>query len=255
MQKRKVRYLFEEKVYVFPNSREVERIRTGKPPDKGKKREKKKKATPEQIKRQNEYNRQKKSRRTIKANFKENDLWETLTYKRGHVVTIEQAKADKEKFLRYVRKEYAKRGEVLKWVGCYERGRRGAIHFHFIINRIPDADLIIKEAWKRVKGSGRIDSQLLYEDGDFKNLASYIVKAEAYDDDGNLIKASCFSHSRNLVIPEPEVRRTTRKKILEEPVPTPGYYIDKDSICQGINPITGREYLHYIEIRIRGGGG
>ncbi len=255
MRKRQVRYLFEERVYDFGYSREVERIRTGKPPDRGKTRAKKKKATPEQIKKQNEYNRQKKSRRLIKANFKENDLWLTLTYKRGHKVSPEQAKTDKKKFFDYARKEFAKRGEVLKWAGCYERGKRGAVHFHFIINRIPDADLIIKEAWKRVEGSGRVDMELLYRDGEFKNLASYIVKAEAYDDEGNLIKGSCFSHSRNLVMPEPEVHRTTRKKILTEPEPTPGYYIDKDSICQGINPITGREYLHYIEIRIKEGGG
>lgn len=98
--------------------------------------------------------------------------------------------------------------------------------------------------------------ELLYERGQYKDLAAYLVKPDAEDEAGNMVTESSYSHSRgNLVIQEPEIRRTSRKKILDEPVPEPGYYIDKSSICQGINPITGREYLHYIMIRIGKGDG
>lgn len=256
MKKRHIRYLFEEKIFDFGNSREVERIRTGKPPDKGKKREKKEKATPEQVKRQNEYNRQKHIRRLIKKNFSKNDYWTTLTYKRGHLLEWKQALKDRRKFLDALRVYYTKLGYTLKWIGRIERGSRGAVHHHLIINRIPGADVEIAKAWKKVKDAGHTSLKLLYEEGEYKELAAYITKPDEVDKNGNVKVKSAFSHSRgNLEVPEPEIRRTTRKKILNEPEPTPGYFIDRDSICQGINPITGREYLHYIEIRIRGDSG
>ncbi len=254
MRRKRRRYKFEERVYTFPGSIEVERIRTGPPPDKGK-RGKRKKATPEQVRKQNEYNRQKQLRRVIKENFTTNDYWLTLTYIRGHVLELEEALKHRQKFLRIVRLEYAKRGHVLKWIGRTERGKRGAVHHHLILNRIPDTDIIVSTAWKKIKGSGRAKMELLYEKGQFKDLAAYITKADDVDENGEPVTRSNYSRSRNLIIPEPEIRRTSLKKILFEPEPTPGYYIDKDSICQGINIVTGREYLHYIEIRIKGGGG
>lgn len=33
-------------------------------------------------------------------------------------------------------------------------------------------------------------------------------------------------------------------------MPTEGYYIDKESIVYGINPVTSKPYLYYIEYRI-----
>lgn len=254
MKRKRRRYRFEERIYTFPGSREVERIRTGPPPNGGR-RGNRKKATPEQVRKQNEYNRQKLIRRMIKSNFGTNDYWLTLTYQRGSVLEMETAKKDRQKFFRIVRQEYAKCGKVLKWIGRTERGKRGAVHHHLIINRIPDTDLIISAAWKKIKGSGHAKLELLYEKGQYKDLAAYITKADAVDDAGKPVTKSHCSRSRNLTVPEPEIRRTSLKKILFEPEPAPGYYIDRDSICQGINPITGREYLHYIEIRMKGGGG
>ena len=251
----KYRYLFEEKKFFFQGSIEVERIRTGKPPDRGKGRKKREKPTPEQMRRQNEYNKRKYMRRLIKANFGENDYWLTLTYLRGKTMELGAALKDRGKFLRAVRKEFRKRGYELKWVGRTERGKRGAVHHHLIIGRIPDADIIIAKAWKKVQGAGKTNVQLLYEKGQFADLAAYIIKPDTVNEDGTPATQSNYSRSRNLTVPKPVVSRTTRKKILQEPVPTPGYYIDKDSICQGINPITGREYLHYIEIRLKEGCG
>lgn len=251
----KYRHKFEEKKYIFPGSIEVERIRTGKPPDKGKGRQKREKPTPEQMRRQNEYNKRKYMRRLIKANFGENDYWLTLTYLRGKTMTLEDAVKDRAKFLKEVRKEFKKRGYKLKWIGRTERGKRGAVHHHLIIGRIPDADIIIARAWKKVQGAGKSNLQLLYEKGQFADLAAYITKPGPEDEEPGQAPQSNYSRSRNLTIPQPKVSRTTRKKILQESVPTPGYYIDKDSICQGINSITGREYLHYIEIRLKEGSG
>ena len=63
-----------------------------------------------------------------------------------------------------------------------------------------------------------------------------------------------------MVHPEPERKvysqRTVRKLVEQvmktgQPVPTEGYYIDRDSIRCGVNPYTGMSYLHYTECRIK----
>jgi len=248
------RYLFEEKRYTFGGSVEIERIRTGKPPER-RKRRKRAKATPEQVAYQNMYNKRKNLRRLIKKNFGENDYWITLTYQRGHSMSMEDAVKDRGKFLRKLRAEYMKRGWGLKWIGRTERGKRGAVHHHLILSREDGADLVISKVWKSMADAGNAKLQFLYERGQFKELAAYITKPDDTNEEGIATSQSNYSRSRNLVIPVPKISRTTRKKIVDLPEPSPGYYIDMDSICQGVNPITGREYLHYIEIKIQKGGG
>lgn len=251
---RKRHYMFEQRTYRFKGSIEHELIRKGKPPDRGKRKEKKK-PTPEQIQKQNQYNKEKHVRRLIKQNFQKNDYWVTFVYEKGTRGELPEALKDRKKLLQYIRNGYKKAGYELKWIGRTEVGKRGAIHHHIIINRIPDGDLIISQAWERIPKSSWVDFVPLYKRGEYKDLAAYVVKPDAEDKDGNLKTASSYSRSRNLEEPEPEVKRTTLKKIVEYPQPTPGYYIDKDSVCQGKNPVTGREYLHYIEIKLEGGGG
>ena len=60
-----------------------------------------------------------------------------------------------------------------------------------------------------------------------------------------------YSCSRNLARPQPESkeykRRTLRSLMEDGPMPTPGYYIDMDSIVSGVNPYTGMSYYHYTE--------
>lgn len=258
MGKRKKRYTFEEKVYTFSGSIEVERIRTGKPPDRGKKRQKRRKATPEDMDRQNRYNKEKLVRRLIKGNFGEYDIFITHTYQKGYRPDRETALKDRSKLFEYVRPEYRKRGYELKWIARTERGKRGAVHHHIIVNRIPDSDLILAQAWKKIQNSGKAIIVHLYEKGGYADLAAYLTKPDMEDDQGRPATWIRYSHSRNLEIPEPECHRTTRKQIVEPPRPLPGYYIDQDSIRQGKNKITGREYLHFTMIKItprRGGPG
>lgn len=251
----KKRPTFEEKVYTFRGSIEHERIRTRRPPDRGKRRAKRKKPTPEQIRKQNQYNKEKRVRRLIKQNFHKNDYWVTFVYRKGTRGDLPEALEDRKKLLMYIRKGYKKAGYELKWIGRTEVGKHGAMHHHMIINRIPGGDIIITEAWEKIKDSAWADFVPMYKQGEFKDLAAYVVKPDKEDKDGNPTSSSNYSRSRNLEEPEPDIKRTTLKSIREYPEPTPGYYIDKDSVRQGINPITGSEYLHYIEIELKGGGG
>lgn len=240
-------------MYSFPESIEHELRRTG-PIPKGQ-RGKRKKPTAEQIKKQNQYNKEKKMRRLIKQNFKKNDYWVALNYIKGCRGGLKEALEDRKQFLRYLRKAYAKAGYELFWIGRTEVGKRGGLHHHMIINRIPDGDIMIAEAWARIKRAGRAIFTQLYERGQYKDLAEYIVKPDEENKEGNKVTKSQYSRSRNLKEPEPDIKRTTIKKIVTYPEPTPGYYIDKGSVCQGRNPVTGREYLHYIEIKLTGDGG
>ena len=243
--KKKKRHKREQKSYYFDFSIEVERTCTGNYGARGKKRQKRQKPTEEQIRKQNQYNREKKLRGILKANFGEDDFWVLLTYTKGYRTDIRSAKEDFSRFYRVLRREYRKRGYELKWVVRTEVGSKGAAHHHFLCNRIPDGDILIKKCWRRIKGAGFPSYKPTYEEGGFAGLAWYLTKPP-YDEK----LEHNYSRSRNLIIPEPEITRTTRKEMIEYPRAPEGYYVDPDSVFMGINPITGREYQHFILYKI-----
>ena len=63
-----------------------------------------------------------------------------------------------------------------------------------------------------------------------------------------------YNGSRNLIKPEPEIKDYSHwnmARILRDgPKASEGYYIDKSTIREGINPFTGYSYLYYTERRI-----
>lgn len=247
-------------IWRFVTSTEREYKFPGKYGAKGEKRKSKVKPTPEQVKKQNQRNREKKMRRLIKANFSEWDLWCTLKYPAGTRKPLEEVKKDKKLFLERLRYAYKKKGKPLKFICRLEIGKRGGIHMHILIPRIKgeDTDILVQKAW----GNGRVNFQSIYDYGGYEKLANYIVKAP---DEEQMKQLSLFpeeeqkelirySASRNLIRPEPERmeyrRWTVRKLVQDGPKPTPGYWIDKNSIRHGINKYTGMTYYHYTEYKI-----
>lgn len=229
-----------QKLYRFKNSIEVEEYRDGRFGAKGEKRQEKKKVTPEQVKRQNQFNRTKRLRRIIKANFKEDDLYWTLTFrKEKRPESIEEAKEIWKKLQRKLRDECKRQKMHFKWVVRIEKGSRGAVHIHLIMNAIEKSSFV-KNLWKEF-GHARLE--FMYEEGGFVKLAAYMTKP---DEDG---EESYYSHSRNLPIPEPEVNMISGE-IEDDEIKIPeGYYLDKESLIEGINPITGYPYRQYILLR------
>ena len=73
---------------------------------KGEKRAKRKKATPEQVKKQNQYNREKKILRKIRCNFKPGDLWLTMKFPKGTRMPVKEIKGVRKSFFDTVRKKY-----------------------------------------------------------------------------------------------------------------------------------------------------
>ena len=126
-----------------------------------------------------------------------------------------------------------------------EVGPKGAWHAHLVINRIPDADLIVKKAWLH----GHVILKLLYEEGGFADLAGYITKTpETANKYGENLEETDYSASRNLPVKEPRPKKLTRwpKKLREKE----GFCLDKTSFYEGINPATGCRYRYYTLIRI-----
>lgn len=250
--------------YTFCDSNEYEYKFAGNYGAKGEKRAKRKKATPEQVKRQNQWIKETKVRRLIKVNFRPGDLWETLKYPQGTRKPFTEVVDDMTEFLKQMRKEYRSRGQPFKWVNRIEIGARGGIHMHIIINRLqgePGTDLVVQRIWEGIAG-GRVNHTNLYAAGGYKNLAKYLTKPADEEQEKQLSlfdpqeqkKMLRYSSSRNLIRPEPEVkkyRRRTVRKLVEDGIkPQPGYYIDPESVYYGINPFNGTTYLKYTECRL-----
>ena len=233
------------KRYRFKNAIEVEEYHTARYGAPGQKRQKKRKAIPEEIDKINQYNRVKTARRKLRANFDVHDYFTDLTYRRDErPPDMAAAKKDFKKFIREVRKQYKKHGYELKWMRNIEVGTKNGWHIHLIINRYPETDIILAEAWKK----GKVINQLMYEKGEFRKLAEYITKTPKTDP---RLKESDYSTSRNLPIPEPKEKVYLKWESWRNVRVPQGFYLDVDSYHEGVNPVTGFRYRHYTLIRIK----
>lgn len=247
------------KKYDLKSSTEYEYCFAGKYGKKGEKRGKRKRASPEQIKKQNQWSRKKKLRRLIEYNFEEGDLLTTLKYSRGERPSLEKVEKDIRSFLRKMRRAYEKEGIPFKYVYRMEIGKKGGAHIHVLMNNISGALELIRTKW--TPGHANVESIYDLTNGE---VADYLSKLPDDIVEGQMTflteeqrkKYIRYSRSRNLVEPEPEVveysRKTVERMIRDGIEPTPGHYIDKSSIWYGTNPFTGYTHLHYKEIRIRG---
>ena len=200
------------------------------------------------MEKQNQTNREKKARRKLREHFQEEDYFSDLTYRKdARPPDMEAAKEQFSKCIRQVRKEYRKRGYELKWIRNVEVGTKNGWHIHVIINRIPDTDIILQAAWPY----GKVINTLMYEKGGFADLAAYITKTPATDP---RLRESDYSASRNLPIPEPEKKIYRHWKTWKEIKVPAGYYLDKSSVKEGINPYTGYRYRSYSLLPLQDGG-
>lgn len=209
----------------------------------GEKRGKKKKPTPEDVRRQNESNRWRRVQRLILKNFGEGDWHLILKYPpKERPETYEEAKAHRKKFLDRMRDAYRKAGIPFKWIAVTERGKKGKVlHHHLVIQDIRrdgiDTVKLVKKLW--TYGSEFFSA--LYEDGEYEKLAEYIVKAETKEEGG----WCTYSRSRNLEMPVKNVEIVKRRRWRNPPVAPKGWYVVQDSVYNGENKVTGRPYQHY----------
>lgn len=217
----------------------------------GKKRAKKRKRTPEEMKRQNETNRWRKLQRIILKNFKAGDWHLILKYKKGTAPEdYKEAVRQRVKLIDRMRESYKRAGMKFKWIAVTERGKKGQVlHHHLIIEDITENGISTVQLVKRFWTYGNAFFVSLYEDGEYKNLAEYIVKAETKEECG----WCTYSRSRNLIIPEPKRKEMKRRIWPKEPKAPKGWYVIKDSITNGMNPYTDRPYQCYDLKRLKTG--
>ena len=175
----------------------------------------------------------------VNANFGFGDFWLTFTYAREYMPTDESCDKDYKKLMAKLRALYKKAGVPFKYIAVYgQPGHRP--HIHLLCSKGVDLEEIAA-LWE----CGRVGIKLLDNRGQYRGLAEYIFK-HGKDRDGK----SWFS-SRNLIHPKEKVKEINAKRWRDEPTAPKGFMIDKTSpIEQGVNPITGAEYLRYTLIRL-----
>lgn len=214
---------------------------------KGIPRRKNKKPTSEEQKVINNRKAEEVLRRKINTNFKEGDYHLILNYR------VEDRPKDKEevkqqiaKYLRSLRREYKKQGIEMKYIHVVEVGSKGAMHHHLVINEIEPK--ILSSLWKY----GRISINPLDESGQYKKLASYLIKyTEKVIGTEYEIHGKRWNSSKNLKEPKVTKRVVSSKTGYREDVKAQkGYYIEKESIQAGIDPWSGYPYLKYSMVKL-----
>jgi len=205
----------------------------------GIRRQKRRKATPEQIRKQNHANAARKIQLLILGNFREGNHV-ILKYPQGkYPETYEEAEENLSKFILRMRKFLSKRGIEFKYLACTERGKRkAALHHHLIVENDPcgiNMAALIRATW-----NGNVFISTMYEDGEYKQLADYFVKADTKEE-----KKGCSYHrSRNLTLPK--VEKEIKFGGWDEPTAPDGWEVITETVKDGINPVTGKKYQRYF---------
>lgn len=236
-----------KKVFRYKNVEEVERHHSGRY-GKHTRPGKRKKPTPEEMARINERNCLKKLRRKIQANFDEGDLFITLTYKAASRPDVKEARKRLRRFLYKIRNVWKKEGRPLKYIMVTEYMNK-SIHHHLVLNDLPDGSgpKKVNQIWKV---NGGTHCKYLYEDGQYERLAAYLVKEtnKSFRAPGNPAKVR-YSCSRNLKDPKPKTVKLKRDDWPEEPRVPKGWYLDKNSLVNGVDKY-GYRYQYYRLIRM-----
>lgn len=233
--------MYKRTIYRMPNCIYVELSHSGRYGAPGMPRRKKQNVTKEAQEKANQKRREKLMAMKINMNFLPGDFHLVLTYTRENRCGMEEAKKNLKRFLEKLRYRYDKVNEQLKYIAVTAVGERGAVHHHIIINNIEGTTMKwIRKYWEM----GRPYFTPLDEEGDYRKLAQYIFKQ---DTSGEIHAYTC---SRNLVMPTPEVT-IMKRATFGEPKPKKGYYVEKESVFIGINPVTGFLYQHYTLRKVR----
>ena len=235
---------YKKKEYKYKNAIEVVEYHNGRYGAPGEKRLKKKKITPEQIAKRNQYNKERTCLRKMRSHCNVNDYFFTLSYeKEKRPADMGRAKEDFRKFIKELRTVFKKIGVGMKWMRNIEVGSKGAWHVHVVMNRITDLDIYIRQCWRH----GMVHFKMLDPRKEFEDLAKYMTKTERTDP---RLKETSYSTSKNLPIDEPKERIYSHWKTWHNIKIPEGFYLDPDLFHEGVNPCTGYKYRTYTLIRI-----
>lgn len=212
-------------------------------------RGKKEKPTPEEMEKINQYTAVRKLTVLLNANFKDGDFHLILTYYKKYCPTTSEAKGQIGTFIDNMRKAYKGMGVPFKYVHVTEYLNK-RIHHHLVIENVEDKNIakLIKNLW----AYGNPKFVLLNTDGQYKDLAEYLIKetSKTYKEKKDKAHKQRYSCSRNLVRPKEKEKIIKADRWLAEPKAPKGYYVDLNTLENGIDRWTGREYQRYMLVQI-----
>ena len=171
--------------------------------------------------------------RVINSNFKQNDLFITLTFRGKAQPTYEEVEKAMRKFFRAVRTVRKLRGmPELKYVAVIEDSKR--IHIHVLMNRMSLDE--VNDLWPH----GKVLSSRLEPNGEYTGIAHYITKEPKRP------HKKRWSQSRNLKKPEVTYEEITRAE-LEEDFDTPKGYREVYSITRYLDECGLYRYAKYVK--------
>lgn len=204
-----------------------------------KQRIKRHKETPETMIKYNNQKRAEKIQLLILANFKKG-YHATLDYpKEKRPETYEEAEKNLQTTLYKVSRRLKRQGKQFKYIAVTERGKKAAaLHHHLIIERDEDVVHELFEIW-----GDRIHLSVMYDEGQYKDLAEYLVKIETKEEQTK--GRSKYHRSRNLKKPL-EKSGLCSGSFDEEPMIPEGYEYVEGTLRNGINEVIGIRYQHYM---------
>ena len=238
-----------QKKYRYGNQIEVKQYHTARYGAPGQPRQQKTKPTPEAVRKQNQRRKEEQTARIIGANFVEGDYVRTLTFAPAQrPADMKEAQRIFKDFYQRLRREYRKRYFDLFWIANIECTPRGAWHIHFVCNAIFGGSDIIKELWPY----GGVYDQLIRDiTRSGKDLGSYMSKTPDSTADGeHKVAESKLTHSKNLIIPQPEEKAISGWKLKDAPRIPKGWYLIKESYFEGVN-MEGYKYRTFKLARLK----
>lgn len=235
---------------------EVQKYYSSRYGKKGIKRGKNRSITKEEQRRVNKRAAEKKLRRIINENFQEGDTHLVLDYRKDRrPADRKQMRADADEFLREMRKLYKHLGIPFKYIHVMEIGKKGALHHHLIINT-PE-EISQREIVRCWKGRGRTHHNPLDDTGQYAQLAAYLIKqSDGMLKEPDALQGKRWNSSRNLRKPrilkkEPVKDRGWYNRVARLPKKLEkSYYLDGDSIREGIHEKTGYTFFEYTFVKI-----
>lgn len=200
--------------------------------------------TTEQQQKINDRHLVKRLTRLLNANFNENCWYITFDYKKEQrPESVEVLHKQEQKLLRDLRKIYKKENAVFKYVWTAEVGKRGGAHIHMVVSPIDIR--LLKNIWQY----GWATIKPMDSSGQYRRLAEYFIKyfQKTRDTDEQIQKKS-YNPSKNLIRPVPKKKPMRGKKFSYEIKVPRGWYLDKDSVRQGITA-DGYEFQYYTIIK------
>lgn len=217
----------------------------------GAKREKKKKESPERVKRSNQRVAGRKLRRLMNNNFEDGDYLVRLDFCADKKPKDSQGmQKEMQNFIRRLKSRFKKARKELKYIYVKEVGSKGSRHIHMMMNKCEVE--MIRECWT----AGAIHIDPLYSNGQYAKIAEYFIKyaAKTEQTEGKLVGKRWYA-SQNLKKPIVKKKKTKAGRFLKDIHVPKGYYLDKDSVEEGVSELTGYEYFSYSLIKLTKKGG